>query len=133
MKRNSIHRFFIYSFFLTLFACGGWPDNINLSVKSAKFSPDGDSITVTTKGSGWWLTDVKVDNIYYDRFDSINVHADNYKIKQDCFVFERRDKKTIFIKLDPNTLKTSKTVIFELEDGDYFDRITITQDYKKVK
>jgi hypothetical protein len=133
MKKKSIYRIFVFSLFVTLLACGGWPDNIKLSVRSAEFGPDGDSLTVTTKGSGWWLTDIKADNIHYDNFDGIDVHTDSYSIKQDYINFERRDRKTIFIRLDPNATINVRTVIFELEDGDYFDRITITQKGRKNK
>jgi hypothetical protein len=131
MKKNSIYRLFVFSVFMTLTACGSWPDNIKLSVKSAAFSPDGDSLTVTTKGGSWWLTNIKADNIYYDKFDGIDVLSDSYTIKQDYINFERRDRKTIFIRLDPNATMNVRTVIFELEDGDYFDRITITQNGRK--
>jgi len=108
-------------------ACGRWSDNIHLSTKSAIFKSIGDSIIVTTKGDWWWLTDVNVDTKKYYNFDGIDVFADSYLVKNDCFIFERRDKNTIFIKLDPNPNGVKRTVVFFLQAGDYFDRITITQ------
>lgn len=112
---------------LLFIACGRWSDNIHLSTKSAIFKSIGDSIIVTTKGDWWWLTDVNVDTKKYYNFDGVDVFADSYIVKKDCFLFERRDKNTIFIKIDPNLNGANRTVIFFLEAGDYFDRITITQ------
>jgi hypothetical protein len=112
---------------LVISACGRWSDNIKLSTKSAIFNSNGDSIIVTTGGNWWWLTDVAVDDIRYSNFDGVDVLADSYLVELDCFIFERRDKNTIFIKLDPNLTGVKRTVIFYLEAGDYFDRITITQ------
>jgi len=48
-------------------------------------------------------------------------------VKQDCFRFERRNKNAIFINLDLNPDSVKRIVVFELEAGDYFDRITITR------
>jgi hypothetical protein len=127
MKRVSIFILIVLSVTLILPSCGGWRDNIKLSTKTAKFSANGDSILITTKGDTWWLTGVTVDNTRFNNFDAINVHADSYVIKQDCFIFQRRDGNTLFIKLDPNPLSIERIVIFELEVGDYFDRVTITQ------
>ena len=130
MKKVSIFSLLILSITLILSSCGHWSDNIKLSTKSAKFSANGDSIIVTTKGGWWWLTGITVDNNHFYNFDGIDVHADSYTVKQDCFVFERRDRFTLFIKLEPNTLNTNRKVIIELESGDYFDRVTITQNPK---
>jgi hypothetical protein len=111
-------------------SCGRWSDIIKLSTKSAEFSSLGDSIIITTKGDWWWLSGIVVDNMNYHDFDGINILADTYTAKRDCFVFEKRDKNTLFIKLEPNPLNTKRIVVFELEAGDYFDKITITQNPK---
>jgi hypothetical protein len=130
MKKASIFILFFLSITLILPSCGGWRDNIKLSTKTAQFSANGDSILITTKGDSWWLTGITVDNNRFDNFDGINVHADSYVVKQDCFIFQRRNANTLFIKLEPNPLSLKRTVIFELEAGDYFDRVTITQNPK---
>jgi hypothetical protein len=127
MKKTPIFVLFVLSITLILTSCGGWPDNIKLSTKTAQFTANGDSILISTKGDSWWLTGITVDNIRFDNFDGINVHADSYLVKQDCFIFQRRNGNTIFIKLEPNSNSFKRTVIFELEDGDYFDKVTITQ------
>ena len=130
MKKVTIFRLLILFITMILLSCGRWSDNIKLSTKSAEFSANGDSIIITTKGGGWWLTGITVDTNRFYHFDGIDVLADSYTVKQDCFVFERRDKYTLFIKLEPNNLNTKKIVIIELEAGDYFDRVTITQNPK---
>jgi len=112
---------------LLISACGRWSDNIKLSTKSGTFNSSEDSIIVTTNGDWWWLTDVAVDAMKYNNFVGVDVFADSYLVKLDCFIFERRDKNTIFIKLDPNLTGVKRTVIFYLQAGDYFDRITIIQ------
>ena len=127
MKKALIFILLVFSITLILSSCGGWRDNIKLSTKSAEFSANGDSILITTKGNSWWLTEITVDYNKFYNFDGIDVHADSYVVKQDCFVFQRRDKNTIFIKLEPNSNSFKRTVIFELEAGDYFDKVTITQ------
>jgi len=106
---------------------GDWDDNIHLSTKTAEFSAYGDSITIKTGGSGWCISDVSVDNTWYYRFTDIDLQADSYTIKQDCFVVERRDKNTLFIKVTANPNIVKRIITVGLEAGDYFDRVTITQ------
>jgi hypothetical protein len=130
MKKGFIFSLKILSVTLILLSCGRWSDNIKLSTKSARFSAKGDSIIVTTKGSGWWLSEITVDVKKFYDFDGTDVFSDRYLIKKDCFTFERRDRHTLFIKLDPNPLDQKRIVIVELESGDYFDRVTITQNPK---
>ena len=127
MKKQLVSVLLIISAASLFLSCGRWSDNIKLSAKSAVFNSGGDSIYITTKGDWWWLTDVTVGTKRYIDFAGVDVFADSYVVIQDCFTFERRDKNTIFIKLDPNPDSVKRVVVFELEAGDYFDRITITQ------
>jgi hypothetical protein len=129
---KKITTFILSILFVNLFlsSCGGWRDNIKLSTKSAVFSGNGDSIIVTTKGGTWWLSEILVDGNHFFNFDGIDIHSDSYTIKQDCFIIERRDRYTLFIRLEENPLNDKKTVIVVLEAGDYFDRVTITQNPK---
>ena len=134
MKRN-LNVNLVIIFAITLISCskinqrkdGDWDDNIHLSTKTAEFSASGDSITIKTGGSGWWISDVSVDNTWYYRFTDIDLQADSYTIKQDCFVVERRDKNTLFIKVTANPNIVKRIITVGLEAGDYFDRVTITQ------
>jgi hypothetical protein len=126
-KRLPILVLLVLSMICLFLSCGRWSDNIKLSTRTAVFKAKGDSIVITTKGDWWWLSDVTVDTRKYYNFQNVDVFADCYIVKQDCFTFERRDKNTLFIKLDPNPSSKSRFVVFNLEAGDYFDRVTIKQ------
>lgn len=106
---------------------GKWNDNIKLSTKAVEFDANSDSVIITTQGDWWWITDVTVDNETFSAFEGVNMESYNYSIKQDCFIVERRDKNTLFIKVDENLLSTPRIITVGLEAGDYFDRVTITQ------
>ncbi|MBP8945629.1 MAG: BACON domain-containing protein [Paludibacteraceae bacterium] len=118
--------------FITIYSCsekkvGDWDDNIKLSTKAVEFSALSDSVTIKIGGSGWWVSDVSVNSDWFYGFKDINLEADSYTIQQDCFVVERRDKNTLFIKVDENPLNVQRIITVGLEAGDYFDRVTITQ------
>lgn len=120
--------------FIILHSCvkpkGIWDDNIHLSTKAFEFSASGDSVTITTGGSTWLISDVLVDDKWYYDFTGVNLQADRYVIKQDCFDVEHRDKKTFFIKVEPNPNNVKRIITVGLAAGDYFDRVTITQKSK---
>jgi hypothetical protein len=105
---------------------GEWDDNIKLSARNVEFSADGDSVTIKTKGTWWWVIEVSVNNVKYFNF---GIHADsvNYRIERDCFAVERRDSRTLFIKVDANPRDTVRIITVGLEAGDYFDRVRVTQ------
>jgi len=118
--------------FITIYSCsekkeGDWDDNIKLSTKAVEFSALVDSVTIKTGGSRWWISDISVNSNHFYNFNGISLESDSYVIKQDCFVVERRDKNTLFIKVDENPLKVQRIITVGLEAGDYFDRVTITQ------
>jgi hypothetical protein len=125
-------------FVIVLFSCsqineredGDWDDNIHLSAKTVEFSADGDSVTIKTGGSWWWITDISVDSAWYYGFKGIAIEAESYRIKQDCFDVVRRDKNTLFIKVEANPFNVIRTITVGLEAGDYFDRVTVTQKSK---
>jgi|GEM_PF-348443 len=109
---------------------GDWDDNIQLSTKTVEFNASGDSATITTKGSGWWITDFTVDSNTYDVLSEISSETGSYSIKKDCFTVERRNKNTLFVKAETNPLNVKRIMTIGLEAGDYFDRVTITQKAK---
>ena len=118
--------------FITIYSCsekelGDWDDNIKLSTKAVEFSSLSDSVTIKTGGSKWWVSNVSVNSDWFYGFKDINLEADSYTIQQDCFVVERRDKNTLFIKVDENPLKVQRVITVGLQAGNYFDRVTITQ------
>lgn len=41
---------------------------------------------------------------------NVNLEADSYIIQQDCFVVERRDKNTLYIKVDANPLSVQRII-----------------------
>jgi len=121
-------KIFLLTIFLTiLISCGGWRDNIKLSIKDVEFKANGDSVLITTQGDWWWVTDVSVNDTNYYDFDGIDITSDQYVIAKDCFVVERRDKHSLFISLNANHLNSVRIVKVGLEAGDYFDRVKITQ------
>jgi hypothetical protein len=134
IMRQLLHFILLFIFSITLFSCerkdGDWDDNIKLSTKSVEFNAMGDSVVVTTKGSWWWVANVSVDSVYYYGFMEIDLQSDSYIIERDCFVVERRDKNTLFIKVDENPLTIQRIITVAFEAGDYFDYVTITQKAK---
>ena len=109
---------------------GIWDDNIHLSTKNASFSASGDSVTIKTGGDWWWVSDVSVDSTWYYGFTGVDLQSDSYKIKQSCFDVERRDKNTLFIKVDANPNNVKRIITVGLQAGDYGDRVTVTQKSK---
>jgi len=121
----------IIVFVITFWSCskpkGEWDDNIKLSTKAVVFSAYSDSVSIKTGGSWWWINDVSVNGTWFSHFKDINPEADSYIINKDCFVVERRNKNTLFIKVEENPLSIQRIITVGLEAGDYFDRVTITQ------
>lgn len=134
MKRN-LNVNLVIIFAIILFSCsnvnqrkdGDWDDNIHLSTKTVELKATSDSVTIKTEGSWWRVSDISVDSKSYFGFVGVDLQADNYKIKQDCFVVERRDKNTLFIKVEANPNNVKRVISVGLEAGDYFDRVTVTQ------
>lgn len=131
MKRV-LHFTLLIAFIITLLSCsdkkdGDWDDNIKLSARAVEISASSDSVKITTGGSWWWITDVSVNGTWFYGFKDVDIQANSYIIKQDCFVVERRDQHTLFIKVEENPLNIQRIITVGLEAGDYFDRVTITQ------
>lgn len=112
---------------INILAIGKWDDNIHLSAREFTFNAQGDSAVIKTEGTSWWISDIAVDTTYYYGFTDVNMQADKYSIKKDCFVVEHRDRKTLFVKVNANPLNVKRVITIGLEAGDYFDRVTITQ------
>lgn len=108
---------------------GIWDDIIKLSTKDVDLTAKTDSVTITTEGNWWWINSISFEDStysYYNRED-IDLESDSYSIKEDCFIVERRDKNTLFIKLYKNSTNKKRGMSITLEAGDYFDYINITQ------
>ena len=111
-------------------AIGDWQDNIKLSTKVVSFNSGKDSVTIKTGGDFWWLTCISLDGTPHTDFGKTNVQTYPYSVKQDYFYFTRVDKNTIAIKADANGTTVSRSIVVNLEAGDYFDAIKITQKSK---
>jgi hypothetical protein len=131
-----IHRKIVFSLIALLLFCtacerttvdGDWDDNIHLSTKAVHFKSGTDSVLVTTQGTWWWVCNVSVNDTYYNPSGEIDPESSHYTFTRDCFVAERRDNKTLFIKATANTTGSIRTIRIQLEAGDYFDAVTVTQ------
>ena len=131
MNKNKLHFLLVLLVVFLYASCdrrdGDWDDSIKLSTKKAIFSAQGDSITIKTGGSWWWINNITLNNnaIWY----SLPELADStqYTINLDSFIVERRDNKTLFVKAMKNNLNTQRKIQICLEAGDYFDYVIITQ------
>lgn len=132
MKKTMI---FILGFFI-LASCsdkedpiGKWDDIIQLSTKNVDFAAKTDSVTITTEGEWWWIDGITFEDSIYSYYgrEDVNLEADSYSIKEENFVVERRDKNTLFVKINENNTGVERKMNISLEAGNYFDRVTIVQ------
>jgi len=108
---------------------GKWDDNIKLSTNKVELTSKKDSVTITTEGVGWWIDAVYFEDSiyrYYNRED-INLESDSYSIIEEQFFIEKRNKNTLFIKLNENNSGKERALNITFESGDYFDYLTINQ------
>ena len=108
---------------------GDWDDIIKLSTNKVEFGAKADSVIIKTEGDGWWIEHIRLNDSFYSYYgsDSIDLESDHYKIVEDDFVVERRDKNTLFVKLTDNLTGEERKMVISLEAGDYFDGVVITQ------
>ena len=106
---------------------GIWDDNIELSIKDAEFGVKADSILISTKGDWWWVCEITFNDSINVIDSTINLEANSYTIIGDNYVIERRDKNSLFVKLDENITGKERVLLIGLEAGDYFDHVKITQ------
>ncbi len=106
---------------------GDWDDNILLSTKQAAFKATGDSILISTGGNWWWISDIAINGTNYFNFSTVNMEQESYTITHDGLILQRRNKNTLFIKVDANPSATNRIITVGLQAGDYFDHVVITQ------
>ncbi|MCE4562924.1 hypothetical protein INQ51_01255 [Maribellus sp. CM-23] len=132
MKKNQLF-LVIAAFVFVLSSCekddpiGIWGDIIKLSSNSAEMKASTDSVSFSTEGTWWWVTDIVVGDSTYYRFENIDLEGYNYSIQVGDVVVERRDTTTLFIKAGANTTGAVRKISVGLEAGDYFDRVHIQQ------
>ena len=114
---------------LIITACGRWPDNIHLSVKDITFNAEADSTIIRTEGTWWWIPGISINDttFFYTNIDGIDLQGESYILKNDCFIVEKRNNTTIFVKLDANTTGNERFMTITFESGDYFDYVHIRQ------
>ncbi len=108
---------------------GKWDDNIKLSTRSVEFGAGADSAIITTKGNWWWIDGISFEDstyMYYNRKD-IDLESEAYIIVENCFVVERRDKNTLYVKFNENITGKERLMRIDLEAGDYFDYVNVKQ------
>lgn len=108
---------------------GKWDDIIKLSTKDVQLSAGADSATVTTEGDWWWIDGIAIGDTVYSYYgnDDVNLESESYTIIENNFTVERRDKNTLFVKLDANTTGNERLMRIYLEAGDYFDFLDVQQ------
>ena len=95
MRKNIKHQFIWIPFFVLLLfnSCeakdGDWDDNIKLSSRQVQFESKGGSAIVTTKGTGWWFSDIypSADSIQHTSFDTLN---GGKQIDGERYIFDSR-------------------------------------------
>ena len=131
MKKSIFYLLLTANLFFTI-SCnkgkeiGKWDDNIKLSQKTASFSSNNNSITVTTETTGWWLNGITFNKANVD-LKSIERTAQNFVVVQPDFKVERKDGNKMIITLNQNTTNADRLLSIGLQNGDYFDGVTITQ------
>ncbi|MCE1198919.1 MAG: hypothetical protein LWW85_08115 [Marinilabiliales bacterium] len=106
---------------------GQWENNIQLSQNEVIFGSQKDSITLSAKGSYWWINLAWSGDDKYRGEPSQNPASVGYTIDLGYGRVERTGTHALFIRLNANPNKTERVVHIELEAGDYFDLVTITQ------
>ena len=108
---------------------GKWDDNIKLSAKTVEFEAKADSVIITTEGDWWMIGDISLNNNPYtfNLDENISPYSHPYAIIGDDFVVEKRDKTTLFIRLDENETGEERILGISLLAGDYGDHVVIKQ------
>lgn len=117
-----------------LFSCsdsnqdGDWDDNIELSQKEVQFTASENSILITTKKEGWWISGVYLNG--NSNFEQTETADGRFLIIEDEFVVERTNSKELYIEMAENTTDSERILIIGLQNGNYFDGVRITQSAK---
>jgi len=124
---------FIFLILTVLFSCsdekdGDWDDNIELSQKQVEFTAAENSVVITTKGEGWWIIDVSLDG--RTDFEQTENSSGDFLMDENEFLIERRSPKELYIEMSANTTDSERKLLIGLQNGNYFDGVTITQSAK---
>nr|WP_319511786.1 hypothetical protein [uncultured Draconibacterium sp.] len=108
---------------------GIWDDNIKLSQKEVEFDANENTITITTEGEWWWITEILFNNLYIN-LEDLDTASDNFIIEEPEFKIERKNATEIYISMSENAGDSSRVLGIGLEAGDYFDHIEVIQSGK---
>lgn len=128
---------------------GLWGDIVQLSTRDITFDKAGGEYTITTEGEFWWLSDyaqINGETVYFvdipevsieygkiKGWDNPNVIYDKgadeeiKKIDAPWFTIHKDSYKSLVIKTMPNTSGKPRTINMDIQAGNYFDYITISQ------
>jgi len=106
---------------------GDWDDIIELSQKEVRFNSTADSITITTKGDSWWISDIRL-NDEQIIFESQKTIQPIFEIIETEFVISRRGGTELKIKIAENPTVDQRELIIGLQAGNYFDNIKVIQE-----
>lgn len=106
---------------------GIWDDNIQLSRKNITVDASLNTIEISAKSTNWWLNEISFNGNLED-LSSIDKFSKNFVYATSEFEVERKeDGKKIVVKMNQNTTNVDRTLQIGLQNGNYFDGITITQ------
>jgi hypothetical protein len=136
---------------------GKWSDVIKFSKTQLSFDAQGGTETITSVGNWWWIIDLSAENnryrigededhwyLYektesgkYEKLDVYEVIADSNDynhityITGPWFTINKETRQKITFSVLPNDTEKDRTLWLEIEAGDYFTGITLTQSANK--
>lgn len=104
---------------------GLWDDNIKLSTKEVTIGSKATSLVITTKGTWWWLNNIKLNEKSYE-IDKINTSKE-FIIEETAFKIERKNATEIHIFMSENKTDSKRILTVSLQAGNYFDWFKVIQ------
>ncbi len=104
-----------------------WDDNIGLFQKSAKLEASADSITISTKETGWWINNVTINDNFITSIQSIDTTSDQFEAISNDVTITRLGPRQLKINLSQNQTTEDRILKIYFQNGNYFDAFTITQ------
>ena len=105
---------------------GDWDDNIHLSTKSVDLPAEATSTMITTGETGWWVESYGWNGDWSSAVGDDTIE-ENFIIEAEEFTIERRNGTEIHITLTENPTSDERVLVISLQNGNYFDDVTITQ------
>lgn len=129
---------------------GKWGDIIKFDTKEARFGKSGGKKVITSKGDWWWI----LDNLTIDKkttylFENEDIVVEGakmkdwgssnvkYKKEQDFeirkisgpwYIITKSSDKTLSVEIQPNDTGVARSLVINIEAGNYFDYISVYQE-----